>query len=208
MTDDGLRNAIRNGDAECYIDDVEARVRAWLAERVVVEPPQPPTTDELSKRANHLHSCDEQGIRSNGFCIGDQALVLKSLALLTAALVPVEDPPTAEEIEAAAEAMTCARESYMSAWKLATEEKRGYARFQARAALVAARAVRVGQDTTEAKKMSAHEGIVDRMTEGVNELYCTCGEQLFPVCDVSSASIIVEHRRHRESVRGQDKKEQ
>ena len=39
-------------------------------------------------------------------------------------------------------------------------------------------------------------GIVDHMSEGVNVIKCTCGERLYPDCDMSVASIVEEHDRH------------
>lgn len=38
--------------------------------------------------------------------------------------------------------------------------------------------------------------IIDLTGEGVNELYCSCGEQLYPDCDVSRVSIAEEFDRH------------
>ena len=32
-------------------------------------------------------------------------------------------------------------------------------------------------------------GILDRMSAGINELWCICGTRLWPECDMSAASI-------------------
>lgn len=39
-------------------------------------------------------------------------------------------------------------------------------------------------------------GLLDRMDEGINELSCSCGERLWPDCDMSAASIVETFQDH------------
>lgn len=44
----------------------------------------------------------------------------------------------------------------------------------------------------------------DRMDEGINELYCSCGQRLYPDCDMSSVSVVEEFERHLADAHGHD----
>lgn len=53
-----------------------------------------------------------------------------------------------------------------------------------------------------ADDVPGHNKLIDRMDEGVNELYCECGARILPDCDMSCMSIVEEFDRHRSGVGG------
>lgn len=47
--------------------------------------------------------------------------------------------------------------------------------------------------------MAKCDQLIDRISEGVNELWCSCGTEIIPEHDLNTGAILAAWRRHKET---------